>query len=398
MASSDNADHDQSPEPKYAGFHTTFSAAPTPTSYDDCRPEDHTHYHCILADSAATSHVLNAAQKDRLTNLHPANGEFLTHGDTRTMIEAFGDAYVKPDDGEYFVLRDVAYVPSFQSSLVSLQKAHLAGWSYKAERGEQLGLGLYKPKGVKAATATLNKGLCCPEYKPNPRSAFAATSQKISAKPLSSSAHGACRTNRPNIPLNIYGLTLYSNPRTRTMALLAYCTTTALILECASLDRLYKKSDINEAISCFVAYLELQFGTNVREIHSDDERSFSSYFKDWIHRTWAMNLQMPSVSGYLTCIESLGQGTYELMKLGAATQLNRILQELPGHAQEHLPTPVPMPEPMLEAMDAAPTDPLDESASTPGRADPTYDASYDAPYDDIEGLDPLDFDLRRNWL
>ncbi|KAL1952722.1 hypothetical protein VTO42DRAFT_4410 [Malbranchea cinnamomea] len=104
MAPSDNADHVQSPEHKYSSFYTIFSAAPTPTSYNDSRPQDHTHYHCILADFVATSHVLNAAHKDRLTNLLPANGEFLTYGDTRTMIEAFGDAYIKPDDGEYFVL------------------------------------------------------------------------------------------------------------------------------------------------------------------------------------------------------------------------------------------------------------------------------------------------------
>ncbi|KAL1953540.1 hypothetical protein VTO42DRAFT_2617 [Malbranchea cinnamomea] len=56
--------------------------------------------------------------------------------------------------------------------------------------------------------------------------------------------------------------------------------------------------------------------------------------------------------------------------------------------QEYLPTPEPTPEPMLKTVDVAPTDPIDEPASVPGHADPTYNASYN----DIEGLDSSDFD------
>ncbi|KAL1952453.1 hypothetical protein VTO42DRAFT_5383 [Malbranchea cinnamomea] len=61
-------------------------------------------------------------------------------------------------------------------------------------------------------------------------------------------------------------------------------------------------------------------------------------------------------------------------------------KDLPADVPDHLPTPEPTLELMLETIDAAPTDPLDDS--TPGHAD----LSYNALYDDIEGLDPLDFD------
>ncbi|KAL1953265.1 hypothetical protein VTO42DRAFT_3327 [Malbranchea cinnamomea] len=63
-------------------------------------------------------------------------------------------------------------------------------------------------------------------------------------------------------------------------------------------------------------------------------------------------------------------------------------KDLPADVPDHLPTPEPTLKPMLETMDAAPTDPLDDSTSTPGHAE----LLYNAPYDDVEGLDPSDFD------
>ncbi|KAL1953296.1 hypothetical protein VTO42DRAFT_3041 [Malbranchea cinnamomea] len=276
-------------------------------------------------DSAATSHVLNAAQKDRLTNLHPANGEFLTHGDTRTMIEAFSDAYVKPDEGKYFVLRDVVYVPSFQSSLVSLQKAHLAGWSYKAERGEQLGLGLYKLNGVKAATAILNKGLYCLEYRPNPCSAFATTTQKTFAKPLSSS-----------VTIELW----------------------------RSSEELHEEvSDIIETIHVPERSIHFENSTPLLEFDIEDLAMES--------------LEKPTTEALIEATEQATPSLKETLAPGT--------KDLPADVPDHLPTPEPTPEPMLETMDAVPTDPLDDS--TPCHAD----LSYNAPYDDVEGLDPSDF-------
>ncbi|KAL1953514.1 hypothetical protein VTO42DRAFT_2648 [Malbranchea cinnamomea] len=61
-------------------------------------------------------------------------------------------------------------------------------------------------------------------------------------------------------------------------------------------------------------------------------------------------------------------------------------KDLPSDVPDHLPTLEPTPEPMLETMDTAPTDPLDDF--TPGHADFSYNPSYD----DVEGLEPSDFD------
>ncbi|KAL1954936.1 hypothetical protein VTO42DRAFT_436 [Malbranchea cinnamomea] len=50
-----------------------------------------------------------------------------------------------------------------------------------------------------------------------------------------------------------------------------------------------------------------------------------------------------------------------------------VTKDLPADVPDHLPTPEPTPEPMLETMDAAPTDPLDDS--TPEAENPTSPAS-----------------------
>ncbi|KAL1953146.1 hypothetical protein VTO42DRAFT_3546 [Malbranchea cinnamomea] len=405
-----------SPETGYAGFYTIFSTS-------TLNPENHMHYRCILADSAATSHVLNAAQKDRLTNLQPANGEFLTHGDTRTMIEAFSDAYVKPNEGKYFVLRDIVYVPSFQSSLVSLQKAHLAGWSYKAERGEQLGLGLYKLNGVKAATAILNKGLYCLEYRPNPCSAFATTTQKTFVKPLSSSftielwrsrlgwpseeciqklpdaSEGVIITNlnktKPQEgepkPLNIsYELENLKHQISRRTS----HQPAKYLFEHLWVDIIFKSSDSSR---------DLRFDKTKRYNPNDPHISEELHEEvsdiiETIHtpeRSIHFENSMPLLEFDVEDLakESLGKPTTKALTEASEQAIPSLKEtsapgtkDLPADIPDHLPTPEPTPEPMLETIDVAPTDPLDNS--TPGHTD----LSYNAPYDDVEGLNPSDFD------
>ncbi|KAL1952496.1 hypothetical protein VTO42DRAFT_5186 [Malbranchea cinnamomea] len=91
--------------------------------------------------------------------------------------------------------------------------------------------------------------------------------------------------------------------------------------------------------------------------------------------------------------ENLGKPTTEALT-EATEQASLSLKEtsapetkdLPADIPDDLPTPEPTPEPMLETMDAAPTDPLDDSTLCHA------DLLYNALYDDIEGLDPSHFD------
>lgn len=79
----------------------------------------------MIADTSADTHVVNRYMLDRLSNIqHAPEDAVLLHGDGSTKIEAFADAYflARQDDGSVVeqLMRDVTYVPSFHTNLLSL--------------------------------------------------------------------------------------------------------------------------------------------------------------------------------------------------------------------------------------------------------------------------------------
>ena len=76
---------------------------------------------------------------------------------------------------------------------------------------------------------------------------------------------------------------VYSNPGFdgTTGILHYYCPFSGIHI----VERLYKKSDINDAIPATVHYIERQFDCFVKELHGDDEQALSNEFFAWINRT-----------------------------------------------------------------------------------------------------------------
>ena len=50
-------------------------------------------------------------------------------------------------------------------------------------------------------------------------------------------------------------------------------------------ERLYRKSQVSDRVRDFVTYVERQFGTSVRELHSGNEQSLDNDFRAWASRT-----------------------------------------------------------------------------------------------------------------
>ena len=79
----------------------------------------------MIADTGTDTHVVNRYMMDRLTNIQQVlEDAVLLHRDGSSKIEAFADAFflAKQDDGLVIEqhLRDVAYVLSFHTNLMSL--------------------------------------------------------------------------------------------------------------------------------------------------------------------------------------------------------------------------------------------------------------------------------------
>ena len=78
----------------------------------------------FLADSAANAHITN--QKERVYDLHPAvPNDYVYAGASILPIEGFGSVNIFADTPEgkcTITLRDIALIPTFHTSIVSLQK------------------------------------------------------------------------------------------------------------------------------------------------------------------------------------------------------------------------------------------------------------------------------------
>ena len=87
----------------------------------------------FLLDSGATIHICNNIR--RFTDLRPGSGSILA-GDTVVDIEAWGTVNINvntPNGKAIVPLLDVAYIPSFHTSLVPLKKALSRGFHWNTE-------------------------------------------------------------------------------------------------------------------------------------------------------------------------------------------------------------------------------------------------------------------------
>ncbi|KAL1974701.1 hypothetical protein VTN31DRAFT_4905 [Thermomyces dupontii] len=339
--------HTQQPDPPGHSDQpsVSFTFATLSSFHTSAPSEDHPLYRCLIADSGADTHVFNETFRDRLTNIRKAGPhQFVAHGDSLSPIVAFGDGYLRCEDGSMIILRDVAYVPNFQSSLVSLLRAAKAGCRVTLT---SRGLDLYLPNGVKATSAVLtDNGFVLERFSTVPETSpdsgnfsFAARS---STQPSCSSASTELWRRRlgwpsfeaiSHLPQNIQGAEItdldhrptkgdpvpleeayeLANPRRQisrrpptrppeypfeyvwfdivietltgfdgtTCILHFYCPFTKLHV----VERLDRKSQVSDRVRDFVAYVERQFGTSVRELHSDNEQSLDNDFRAWASRT-----------------------------------------------------------------------------------------------------------------
>jgi len=105
------------PKPRKGSFPVHVFVASTSQSDYDLRDS-------FLADCAANAHVSN--QRERFYDLQPAGpNDFVYAGDSILPIEGFGSVDIFPETPEgkcTITLRDVALIPSFHTSIVSLRK------------------------------------------------------------------------------------------------------------------------------------------------------------------------------------------------------------------------------------------------------------------------------------
>ena len=117
-ASAPELESQYAPKPSESVFTAIFSANHIKTAHATYELKN-----SFLLDSGATIHICNNLK--RFSATHPGSGSILA-GDTVVDIKAWGTVDITvntPRGRETIPLQDVAYIPSFHTSLVSLKKA-----------------------------------------------------------------------------------------------------------------------------------------------------------------------------------------------------------------------------------------------------------------------------------